>query len=178
MAFRRDLRRTLCNDLEGTRCGCHLMTDEDKIDAIVFDAQVWAWLWGETPALPRGIIYKFPSTWGRWGRSSEMPEPPSLHELSFKVVSILTENVVRHSFCTDNQRNTIHWHWPEYLMAKEMLVRNFSFPEKFASATLPKLQTSTRWPHHYPDEILAGIFDNTCDDHKDANFDVYYNLLC
>ena len=116
MAFRRDLRRTLCSDVEGTRCGCHLMTTADKIHAIILDPQVWAWLWGETPALPRGIIYKFPST---WVRRTEKPEPPSLHELSFKIVSILTENLVRHSFCTDNQRNIIHWHWPEYLMAKE-----------------------------------------------------------
>jgi len=32
---------------------------------------------------------------------------------------------------------------------------DFSFAEKIASAAVPKLQGSARWPHYYPDEILT-----------------------
>ena len=71
----RNLRRTLCNNVEGTRCGCHLMTDEDKIHTIVLDQQVWASLWGEYPTLPRGLIFKFPSTWGRRSEKARTPFP-------------------------------------------------------------------------------------------------------
>ena len=163
MAFTRDLLRLECHN----RCGCNNMSLEQKQNLLVMDFDLFAFHRGARDDLPRGIYFKFPVN---CTLRSQKPGPDTLFELSFKVASIVTENFVRREFTMD--RDIIDWHFPQFLRAKELLIRDFSFPPKFAEMLLPRLSTKSMWPIDYPSEI----FINLCEDHSDNNYEVFYSL--
>ena len=125
---------------------CHLKRKK----LLVMDIELFACHRGERDDLPRGIYFKFPFN---CTLRSQKQGPDTLFELSFKVAAMITENYVRREFTLDEHRDIIEWHFPQYVRAKELLIRDFSFPPKFAQM-LPRLSTRSMWPIHYPPEIF------------------------
>ena len=175
MAFVRSRRRLPCSSY----CGCDQMSQNLVKELVVSDFDAWAYHYGERVSPPQGIVFKYPSEYLlRRNITFRFPydyaacvrdsRVDTLFELTFKVTTILCENLTRQIFSSDHGR-VVNYHFRQFVLAHYTLVHEHNWPSKLALWLLPRLPTAHRFAGIYPPEIHHGI----CPKHIWFHYDFY-----
>ena len=132
MAWTFDLLRTDCGNI----CNCYNIPESKKAEVIMWDYHKEYCEFYKHLPIRHGFLFKIPSNmWDKY----EVDQPDSLQILAFKLMSILTENLVRnkHATCKVLKRR-VHYHYQQFLETEQQLREEFRIPSLFSEALLPR----------------------------------------
>ena len=169
MAFVLRQERSHCSPC----CGCDTMTRDEIIKYGVSDSSYLAFIQKYRSIGPAGILFKYPPGVPR----SEIRQPETLYEMSFRISTMLAENAARKYYNLDGYGLVFDYHFPQLKQLREIFTQEFGIPTNTADSILPRLF----FRHQCSSAIEALNLMMDVDEHTSyryysRDFEKYYSL--
>jgi len=149
------------------------MTRDEIIKYGVSDAGYLAFIQQHHSTPPVGILFKYPPLVPR----SEIRQPETLYEMSFKISSTLSDNAARRYYSLDDYGLVFDWHFPQLKQLRETFIQQFGIPTNLADVILPRLFIRHRCSSAVEAlNLMMDVREHISYRHYTEYFEKYYNL--
>ena len=169
MAFVLRQERSPCTP----QCGCNNMAREEIVKYGVSDDGYLAFIQQYRSIPPVGMLFKYPPAAPR----SELHQPQTLYEMSFKILATLSDNAARRHSCLDEHSLIFDWHFTQLKQLKGIFIHQFGIPTNIADAILPRLFVRHRYSSVFEAlNLMMDVHQHIDYHHHTKDFEKYYRL--